>query len=84
MNAHRGVEVLIYSFFNLDSRWRRMANATPWAVYPRERDSLPIVQEAEWAPGPIWTSTENLASTVIRSSDRLARSKTLYLNKCRF
>ena len=37
MNAHRGVEVLIYSFFNLGSRWRWVADATPWAVYPSER-----------------------------------------------
>jgi hypothetical protein len=27
-------------------------------LYPRER---PIVQEAGWAPGPVWTGAENLA-----------------------
>ena len=30
----------------------------PAAPYPRER---PIVQEAGWAPGPVWTGAENLA-----------------------
>jgi hypothetical protein len=39
---------------------------------------VPIVQEAGWAPGPIWTGAENLASTGIRSPDRPARSQSLY------
>jgi hypothetical protein len=28
---------------------------------PQERDTVPIVQETGWAPGPVWTSTKNLA-----------------------
>jgi len=28
---------------------------------PRERDPVTIVQDAEWAPGPVWTSAENIA-----------------------
>jgi hypothetical protein len=31
-----------------------------------------------WAPGPVWTGAENLASTGIRSPDRPARSESLY------
>ena len=27
------------------------------------KDPVPIVQEAGWAPGPVWTGAENLAST---------------------
>ena len=26
------------------------------------KDPVPIVQEAGWAPGPVWTGAENLAS----------------------
>ena len=26
------------------------------------KDTVPIVQEAGWAPGPVWTGAENLAS----------------------
>jgi hypothetical protein len=37
-----------------------VVNATPRPLYPRERDQVPIVQEAGWAPGPIWTGAENL------------------------
>ena len=32
----------------------------PAARY-HEKDPVPIVQEAGWAPGPVWTGTENLA-----------------------
>jgi hypothetical protein len=28
-------------------------------LYPRERDSVPILQEAGWNPGPVWTRAEN-------------------------
>ena len=30
-------------------------------LYPGEEDPVPIVQEAGWAPGPVWTGAENLA-----------------------
>jgi len=30
-------------------------------------DPVPIVQEAGWASGPVWTGAENLAPTGIRS-----------------
>jgi hypothetical protein len=42
------------------------------------KDPVPIVQEAGWDPGPVWTGAENLALTGIRSPDRPARSQTLY------
>jgi len=42
------------------------------------KDTVPIVQETGWAPGPVWTGAENLAPTGIRSPDRPARSQSLY------
>ena len=39
---------------------------------------MSIVQEAGLAPRPVWTSSENLAFTGIRSPDRLARSQSPY------
>jgi len=42
------------------------------------KDPVPIVQEAGWAPGRVWTVAENLALTGIRSPDRPARSESLY------
>ena len=41
-------------------------------------DPVPIVYVAGWAPGPVWTGAENLASTGIRSPCRPARSESLY------
>ena len=51
---------------------KRPGRFTPW------RDPVPIVQEAGWAPGLVWTGTENLAPTGIRSPDRPTRSESLY------
>jgi hypothetical protein len=55
-----------------------VVNATPRPFYPREREPVPIVQEAGWASEPVWTGAENLASTGTRSPDRPARSESLY------
>jgi len=49
----------------------------PGRPYPG-KDPVPIAQEAGWAPGPVWTGAENLASTGIRSPDRPARNQSLY------
>jgi len=48
------------------------------AAFPPGKDPVPIVQEAWWDPGPVWTGTENLAPTGIQSPDRPARSQSLY------
>jgi hypothetical protein len=42
------------------------------------KDPVSIVQEAGWAPGPVWTGAKNLAPTRIRCPDRPARSQSLY------
>ena len=44
---------------------------------PPGKDPVTIVQEAGWAPGPVWTGAENL-TTGIRSLDRPTRSESLY------
>ena len=35
-------------------------NATSRTLYHRERDPVPIVQEAGWAAGPVRTGAENV------------------------
>ena len=45
---------------------------------PPGKHPVPIVQEAGWAPGPVWTGAENLVSTGIRSPYRPGRSESLY------
>jgi hypothetical protein len=41
-------------------------------------DPVPSVQEAGWAPAPVWTCAKIPASTTIRSPHRPARSQSLY------
>ena len=38
------------------------------------KDPVHIVQEAGWAPGPVWSGAKNLAPTGIRYPDRPERS----------
>jgi hypothetical protein len=50
----------------------------PRPLFAPGKNPVPIVQEAGWAPGPVWTGAETLAPTGIRSLDRPARSQSLY------
>jgi hypothetical protein len=43
------------------------------------KDLLPVVYEAGWAPGPVWTGAEKLAAAGIRSSNRPTRSDSLHI-----
>jgi len=51
--------------------------ARPGRTLPREKDPVPILQEAGWAPGPVWTVGKSRPK---RDSipDRPARSQSLY------
>jgi len=51
---------------------------TPRPLFTSGKDPVPIVQEAGWDPGPVWTGAKNLAPTGIPSPDRPARSQSLY------
>jgi hypothetical protein len=42
------------------------------------KDPVPIVQEAGWTPGPVWTCAKNFAPIGIRSPDRPARNQSPY------
>ena len=72
------VEVYLYSFFNLGARCGWVVSVTPRPHFTPAKDPVSIVQEAGWAPGPVWTGAENLASTGIRSPDRPASSQSLH------
>jgi hypothetical protein len=50
------------------------------AAFPRERTTVPIKQDAGWAPEPVWTVLEkrnSLALTGIKTPDRPARGSSL-------
>jgi len=50
----------------------------PRPLFTPGKDPVPIVQEAGWAPGLVWTGAENLARHRDSISDRPARSPSLY------
>ena len=56
----------------------RVVNATTRPLYSAERDPVPDLPEAGWAPGPVWMGAQNLAPTGVRSPDRPVRSESLY------
>jgi len=41
----------------------------PRPLFTPGKDPVPIVQEAGWAPGPVWTGAENPVPSGIRSPD---------------
>ena len=76
--AHRGSPGIALIFLDHGTRRGWGVSVTPWPLFTSGKDPVPIVQGARWAPAPVWTGAENLASTGIRSSDRPARSQSLY------
>ena len=76
--AHRGSRGIALLFHGHGTRRGWGVSVTPRPLFTLGKDAVPIVQEAGWAPGPVWTGAENLAPTGIRSPDRPARSQSLY------
>jgi hypothetical protein len=51
-----GEQVLLLLIHNVGPRWGWVVSVTPLPRFiPGERTSVPIVQEAGWAPEPVWT-----------------------------
>jgi hypothetical protein len=75
---YRGSRGIALPFHGHSTRWRWGVSITPRPLFTRGKNLLPIVQEAGWASGPVWTGAENLATTGIRSPDRPAHSHSLY------
>ena len=74
---HRGSRG-IYPFMTTGTRRGWGVSVTPRPLFTPGKDLVPIVQEAGWAPGPVWTGAENLAPTGVRSPDCPAHSQSLY------
>ena len=72
-----GVEVQLYSCCNLGARWGGWSTLRPNRFTPG-KEPVPILQEAGWAPGPLWTGTENLGPTGILFPERRTLSESLY------
>jgi len=76
--AHRASRGIALLFHDYGTRRGWGVSITPQPLFTPGKGPVHIVQEAGWAPGPVWTGAENLAPTSIRSPDRPARSQSLY------
>ena len=76
--AYRGSRGIALPFHEHSTRRVWGVSVTPRPLFSPGKDPVPIVREAGWAPGPVWTGAENLTPTGIRSPDRSARSQSLY------
>ena len=76
--AHRGSRGITLLFLDHCDRRGWGVSVTPQLLFTPGKDPVPILQEAGWAPGPVWTRAENLAHTRIRSPDCPACSQSLY------
>jgi hypothetical protein len=76
MTPHSKSRSIALLLFNIGARLGWVVNATPRSNYPREKDTVPILREVVYVPGPVWTGAENHAVTEIRSPDRPARSQS--------
>jgi hypothetical protein len=76
--AHRGSRGIALLFHDHGTRRGGGVSVMPRPLFTPRKDPVPIVQEAGWAPGLVWTGAENLAPTRIQSPDRPAHSQSLY------
>jgi hypothetical protein len=70
----RGIALL---FHDCGTRRGWVVSSTPQPYFTPGNDPVPIVQEAGWAPGPVWTGGKS-CPTGIQSPDRPAHSQLLY------
>ena len=76
--AHRRNRGIALLFLDHGTRRGWRVSVMPQLLFTPRKDPVPIVQEAGWAPGLVWTGAENLAPTGIRSPDRPAHSQSLF------
>ena len=75
--AQRVGRVIALLFHDRGTRRGWVVSSTPRPHFTAGKDPVPILQEAGWAPGPVWTGGK---SRPHRDSipDRPARSQSLY------
>jgi len=76
--AHKGSRGIALLFLDHGTRREWGVSIMPRPLFTPGKDPVPIVEEAGWVPGLVWTVAENLAPAGIRSPDRLASSQSLY------
>jgi len=75
--AQRVGRGIVLHFHDRGTRRRWVVSSTPRPHFTRGKDPVPILQEAGWVPGPVWTGRKSRPN---RDSipDCPARSQSLY------
>jgi len=76
--AHRGSRGIDLLIHDRSTRMGWGVSVTPRPLFTTGKDPEPIVQEAGWAPEPVWTGAENLVPHRDSIPDCPARSQSLY------
>ena len=71
----RGIALLLHDR-GTRSGW--VVSSTPRPHFTPGKDPVPILQEAGWVPGTVWTGAENLVPTGIRSRTVQPVAQSLY------
>jgi hypothetical protein len=77
--AHRGSRDIALPFLYHSTRRVWGVSVMPQPPLTPRKNLVPIVQDAGWVPGPVWTGAENLTPTGIWSPHHPAHSQLLYL-----
>ena len=83
----RGIALL---FHDRGTRRGRVVSSTPRPHFTQGKDPVPILQEAGWAPGPIWTGGKSrphrdsipTVQPVVQSLYRLSYPAHIYICVC--
>ena len=78
VKAQGVVNVQLNYFFSLGARRGLVVKAKPRLLYPLDKDSVPTVEEAGWASGPVWTGREPAASTSFQTSEHPVNSTLIF------
>jgi len=64
-------------FHDCGTRRGWVVSSTPWPHFTPWKDPVPILQDAGWAPGPVWTGGKSRPHQDL-IPDRPARSQSIY------
>jgi hypothetical protein len=71
-------------FFDLGARWEWMVNARQRPLYRWARAPVPLIEEAGWAWGPVWTGAENIAPVETPLNSCTVHPEDLRSRKCNY
>jgi len=73
--AQRGGRCIALAMVDPSTTRALVVNATPWLLYPQQRDPVPIFQEAGWTSEQVCMGPENPALSGVQNPNHPAHIK---------